>query len=265
VGEAVGRRGDPGGLLVRDAQGGLGQVRHPDAQRARAAARPRDRGGAHVPQRARVLHARQLLHPGRSSRGAPLLRGRGVLLGRHRRRGRGGEGARGVDRRGSGADGSVAGRHPALRPAARQPALPARAGQRDRGRALPPRLHESRAHERARAAPLAAPRAAKGAPRVLRLQDGLGAPQLVRARGGRAGGGVLLRPPELVPVLRGRASGGPRGGRRLRPETSFAKLRLEGRTRRRSCSGSAPTTWRCRPAGWSTPRCSTSAAASRAT
>jgi 4-methylaminobutanoate oxidase (formaldehyde-forming) len=73
---------------------------------------------------------------GEAPRGAPLLRRRRLLLGRHRGRGRGGEGPGGVDRRGPRADGSLGGRHPALRPTARQPAFPARAGQRDRGRAL---------------------------------------------------------------------------------------------------------------------------------
>ena len=61
------------------------RVAHAPCHRARP--RPRDRPGAPAHERAGELHSRQLLHPRRGAGGAALLRGRRVLLGRHRRRG----------------------------------------------------------------------------------------------------------------------------------------------------------------------------------
>ncbi len=255
MGQALGRGRHPGRLLVRDAQGRLGQVRHPDAQRARAAARARDRGGAHVPERARVLHPRQLLHPGRGARGAALLRRRGLLLGRHRRRGWGGEGARGVDRRG-----------PARRWISRRPtsgasrrctatgASCASGSARSwactttsRSRTASSRAGAGCAARRstsgcASAAPASGPRWAGSAPTGSR-------PRVSRRRRctpSVARTGSRMRPPST--------------GRRARRWPSSTRPRSpssgsRARTRRRCCSASAPTTWRCRPAGWSTPRC----------
>ena len=88
----------------------------------------------------------------------------------------------------------------------------------------------------------------RDAPRLLRGQDGLGARQLVRARGRRAGGRLLLRPPELVPVLRGRAPGGPRGGGRLRPD-----LVRQAPARGRGRGGGAPAALRQRRGGAARP------------
>ena len=149
----------------------------------RARPRPRLRPGAPAHERAGELHARQLLPPGRGAGGPALLRRRRLLLGRHRRGGRRRARARRVDRRGPAADGSLAGRHPPLRALSRQPGVPARAGERDRGRALLRGLSQPRAPDRPRTAPLAAPRAPARAARLLRQQDGLGARELVRARG----------------------------------------------------------------------------------
>ena len=256
----------PGGLLLRDAQGGLGQVRDPDAQRARSGC-PRSR-----PRRcALFLNGPESFTPdnyfilGEAPEVRRYYVGAGFCSGGIAAAGGAGQAlAEWIveDRR---ADGSLAGRHPALRALPRQPALPARAGQRDRGRALLHRVPEPRAHERARAAPLAAARAAAGAPRLLRRQDGLGARQLVRARRRRAGDRLLLRPPELVPVLRGRAPRGPRGGGRLRPD-----LVRQAPARGRGRGGGAAAALRqrrgraARPGGLHR-ACSTSAAASRAT
>ena len=251
-----GMDGIPDGLLVRDAAGGLGQVRDPDAQRAGARCpRSRPRRCA-APERARELHARQLLHPRRGARGAAATtwarasaRAASPPRAARARRWR---------------SGSSTDRAPMdlwsadirrFAPFHGEPALPARAGQRDAWASTtswPSRTASSPA-----GAGCAGRRCTSGSrrpARLLRRQDGLGARQLVRARGRRAGDGVLLRPPELVPVRGGRAPRGPRGGGAVRPDL-VRQAPARGRGRRGGPrSGSAPTTWRCRPAASSTPR-----------
>ncbi len=96
LGQALGHGGYPRGIQLRNAPGRLGQVRDPHAQCHRAGARARDGPGPSPDERAGELHAGQLLHPGRSARGAPLLRRGGLLLGWHRDGGRSGAGPRGV-------------------------------------------------------------------------------------------------------------------------------------------------------------------------
>ena len=94
-----------------------------------------------------------------------------------------------------------------------QPHLPARPHGRGARPALRDALALPPARDRARRAPLAGPRPARGSRRVLRRDRRLGARQLVRARRRDAGLRVQLRPAELVRLL---GRGAPRGAHRRR-------------------------------------------------
>ena len=80
---------------------------------------------------------------------------------------------------------SLAGRYPPLRALPRQRPLPERARQRGARPALHDAVAEPRAAVGAAAAPLAALRPARGAARAVRLEDGLGAAEFLRARARR--------------------------------------------------------------------------------
>jgi glycine/D-amino acid oxidase-like deaminating enzyme len=77
-------RPDPGRLPVPAARRRLGPVRAADDQRHPPHALPGNRADQDAAQRARELHARRQLHPGRSAGAARLLRLRRLQLGRHR-------------------------------------------------------------------------------------------------------------------------------------------------------------------------------------
>ena len=100
--------------------------------------------------------------------------------------------------------------------------------------------------------------------RGLRLQDGLGAPQRLRA-GARRGPRLLVGQAVLAAVVRGRAAGRPRGGRGLRPDVVLQVRRRRPAGARRRCSGSARPTSTYRSGTASTRRGSTSAAPTRPT
>ena len=98
-----------------------------------------------------------------------------------------------------------------------RPGLHRGTGDGDPGAALRPPLPLPPVRLLTRRAALAGARAARRARRMLRRSGGLGAAELVRARGRRAPLRVQLLPPELVRVLRGRAPRGARGRRPVRP------------------------------------------------
>ena len=137
--------------------------------------------------------------------------------------------------------------HSPLRALSRGPDVPPRAGQRGRGRPLLHRLPQPRAHQRTRAAPLAALRSPRRQGRLLRRQDGLGARELVRARGRRAGDRLLLRTSELVPVRGRRASRRARERWPCSTRPRSASCCCRGATRSGCSSGCASTTWRLPP------------------
>ena len=167
-------------------------------------------------QRPRELHAGQQLHHRRGAGAEELLRRGGLQLDRHRLRRRRRPGARRVDRRRRALDRPVAGRHPPLRALQRQRHLAARA----RRRGARPALHDAVAEPRARfgaAVPaLAALRPARRERRRVRVEDGLGAAELLRPQRGRAHDRLFLRAPELVRHRRGRAARRTPGRRGLR-------------------------------------------------
>ena len=123
------------------------------------------------------------------------------------------------------------------------------AGLGDPGAALRPPLPLSPVRLCARRAALAGARTARGARRMLRRSGGLGAAELVRPRGRRAPLRVQLPPPELVRVLRGRASCGARGRRALRPVELLQVPSSRAATPAGRCSASAATTSTSSPDG----------------
>ena len=74
----------PLSLRVPAPRRGLGALRRADGLRAAPDPRPPPHGHQEVLQRARELHARQPVHPGRGARAARLLRRRRLQLGGHR-------------------------------------------------------------------------------------------------------------------------------------------------------------------------------------
>ena len=106
---------------------------------------------------------------------------RRLQLDGHRVGGRRRQGARRVDRAGRADARPVAGRHPPLRALQRQRELAARPHQGSAGPALQDAVAEPRARQRAAVPPLAAVRAPARRGRLLRLEDGMGARQLLRA------------------------------------------------------------------------------------
>ncbi len=133
-----------------------------------------------------------------------------------------------VDRRRGARPGPRPGRHPPVRAHAGQQALAAQPGPGDRRPALRHGLAEPRAGKRPGGAPVPGAPPARGAGRMFRHQDGLGAGELVRAGRHQAGRRVQLGAAELVRPQRRRAPGRRAGGVALFDQTSFAKIAVRG-------------------------------------
>ena len=116
------------------------------------------------------------------------------------------------------------------------PALPPGAGERDPGPPLRATLSVPAVRDGPQRAPLAAPRAPRRARSVLRRDGRMGTAQLVCPARRRAGVRVFLRPPELVRAFRGRAPGGARGDRPLRPVELHQVPRGRARCDRRAAT-----------------------------
>jgi sarcosine dehydrogenase len=114
---------------------GLGPVRPAHGKRRRPCAGAGDRGRQAAAQRARKLHARRLVHPGRGAGGGELLCRCRLQRLRHRQRGWCGQGARRMGRGRRATHGPLGRRYPPLRPAPRRCRLCAQA---DRGGLRPP-------------------------------------------------------------------------------------------------------------------------------
>jgi glycine/D-amino acid oxidase-like deaminating enzyme len=130
----------------------------------------------------RKLHPRRQLHPRPRGGMREHVRGRGLQRLRHRLGRRGGLGAGGVGDRGRGADGPLGRRHPPLLGPPRRPPVGLRPDLRGLRQALHRRLPARGDGKRPPLHRLPALRTAQGAPRSLRVQAWLGAPELVRAR-----------------------------------------------------------------------------------
>ena len=215
-GETLGHGRHPRRFRVPASARRLGPVRDPDGERADPGAGARNGRDQAILQRPRELHPRRQLHPRRGAGAAQLLRRRRLQLGGHRERRRRGPGAGRMDRERRADDGSLAGRHPPLRALQQQSALPARARQGDARPALRHAMAEPRIRDRAPVPPFAALRPAGRTGRRLRLEDGLGAAELVRRAGRAARDPLRLRTPELVRRGRARASRDPERRRGLR-------------------------------------------------
>ena len=179
-GEAVGDRRHPGAVRVPAPARRLGPVPDPDGERADPPARPAHRRDQELRQRPGELHAGQQLHHRRGAGAEELLRRGRLQLDRHRERRRRRPGARRVDRRRRADARPVAGRHPALRPLQRQRRLAAVARRRGARAALHDAVAEPRARIGAAVPALAALRPARREGRRVRLEDGLGAAELLR-------------------------------------------------------------------------------------
>ena len=112
--------------------------------------------------------------------------------------------------------------------------------------------------------PVTRPSPAERGQRELRQPDGLGAAELLRPARGAAGDRYAWGKQNWLPwsAAEQRAT---RHAVAVFDQTSFSKFLLAGRMRRRRCSGCARPTSRCRPAGRSTPGCSTHAVPMRRT
>ena len=262
-------RPDPVDVPVPAARRGLGPVRAADDGGDPPHAVPRDGEGQDAAQRPGELHARRQLHPRRSARAAPLLRRRRLQLGGHRQLGRRRQADRRVDRRrrarrATSWDVDIRRFGAATRRTARRsPSAPARRSActtRCAGRA-----RSSRRRGRCARSPLYDLLAAKGA--VFGAKNGWERANYFRAdrRAATPAYPHTLGKPALA-RRRGRASSA-RPARRSRSTTRprSARCCCRAATRSPCCSACAPTRWTSRPAAWSTRRCSTSAAASRAT
>ncbi len=260
-GQAVGVAGrDPLPVRVRAPRRGLGALLGADGQRPAPHPGPRRDRDPQVLQRSGVVHPRQPVPDGRGSRRARLLRRRRVQLRRHRvgrwRRpgaGRVGGGGRADQRPGRRG-------HPPVRTVPRRAGLAAPAGRRDPRAALRRAVAQPRADQRPAPAGLTRLRPAGRPQRLLRLEDGLGAGQLLRApparsrsssTPGTSRAGCPGRPPS-------RPRPGPRSRSSTRPRSRSTSSPVA--TPRRPSSGSAATTSRCRSGPSSTPGCSTGAA-----
>ena len=211
-------RCNPGGFLLRRTPRSHGRTAHAGPRRRDGARAPAPRGRlAEFLLRPGKLHSRRPVPCGRVPRTRQLLRRVRPEFGRHRNLRRDRKGLRGVDGQGS----------PAPRPHRQRPApgvhLPGLAGlYRGAGignprAALRPALPVPPVRLFARCKAFAGARAARRARRMLRGGGGVGAAELVCTRRRRAPLRVRLLPPELVRVLRGRASCGARGRRPVRP------------------------------------------------
>ena len=264
------RRPDSVDLPVPAARRGLGPVRAADDGGDPSHAVPRDGAGEDAAERPRELHARRQLHPRRSARAAPLLRRRRLQLGRHRQLGRRRQADRRMDRR----------RRAAERPrrtstsAASAPFTANRKLLAERtGETLG--LHYAMRWPRQeletarplRTSPLYDLLARQG--RGVRREERLGARQLLPRRRRRPAR------PRRTRTRSARPAGWPTWSREQRAtreavalydQTSFGKFLLQGRDAlARAAAPVRQRDRRRRSAAWSTRRCSTSAAASRAT
>ena len=247
----------PRRLRVRHAAGRLGPVPDPDGQRADPRAGAGEDRHQDLHERARELHARPQLHPGRGAARCKASSSARAST-RWASRARGGAGmalaewivGRRADAR------SLAGRHPPLRALPRQRRLAARPRRRDARPALQDAVAATaswRARRPFRRSPLYDRLQARGACFGTKMGweranwfAGAGETPDIAVRAGAA---------ELVRRRRRRASGRARGrGRRsTRPRSASSCCRAA--TPRRCCSGSAPTTSPCRSAAPSTPAC----------
>ena len=192
---------------------------------------------------------------------AELLRRGRLQLGRHRVRGRGRPGAGPVDhRRPARRRPDHRGHPPVRRRSTGTAAVAAGPGRRGARAALRGALAEPRAGDRPAVPPLARLSPAARGQRLLRLQDGLGAGQLLRPAGAEPRYRVLLGQAELAAVVVAPSSSPPARRWRCSTRPRSPSTWSPGRTPRPRCSGCAPTTWPSRPAGPSTPGCSTTAA-----
>ena len=192
-------------------------------------------------QRPGELHPGRPLHPGRGARPGRLLRGGRLQLGRlrvrRRRRAGGGRLGRGRPR----PDGPLGGGHPAVHAVPGQPPLPARADDRDARPAVRHALAVPPGRDRARRAPLAAPRPRGRRGRVLRRGRRLGASELVRAGGRRAALRVLATAgrtgsPHSADGAPGRSRGRRRSSTRRRSARSSSRAATRRRILRRICA-----------------------------
>ena len=260
----MGRRTDSRWLRVPVAAGRLGPLRDPDAERDPPDAVPRDRRSEAAAERAGELHPRRQLHPRRSAGARRVFRLRRLQFRGHREQRWRGQARRRVDRQRRTAARPLGRRHPPIRAVSGQPPAPLRPHGRIARPALRDALAARGAGDGAAAAALAALRPPRREGRGVRQQDELGARELLSACGRRetsvhtrhAGMAAARRSTSSAPAAR----------------TSSSSIRR----RSPSSSSRAATRWRCSnahaqtrstfPSGrWSTPRCSTLAAASKAT
>ena len=265
-GQAVDGGPDPAALPVPAAGRGLGPVRAADDQRHPPHALPGDGRDQDAAQRAGELHARRQLHPGRGAGAARLLRLRRLQLGRHRqlRRRRPADGRMDRRRRGAAATcGTWTSAASAPSPANRK-ALAERTGETlGLHYAMRWPRQELETARPLRTSPLYDLLAAKGA--EFGSKNGWERANYFRPAGARAAPAHTLGPPGLAALGDRGAAGHARGGGAVRPELASPSCCCRAAMRWPCCSACAPTRWTCRSAAWSTPRCSTSAAASRAT
>ncbi len=161
-----------------------------------------------------------------------LLRRRRLQLRRDRLGRRRGPGPGGVGRRGRGDLRPGRRRHPALRALPRQQPVAAVAGGGGARAALRGAVAEPRDGDRPAVPVLPAARPARGAGCVVRLEDGLGAPQLLRAGRLPDRPVVLLGQAAVAGLVGGGAARHPGGGGGLRPDVVLeVRRRRAGRAR----------------------------------
>ena len=245
---AAARRGRPAGRPARAPPARHGALRRGLGGRAEPRARAAHGGDRQGRLRARGVHPRRRVHPGRDGGRRPLGGG-GVLRARAGRRGRGREGHGGVDRRRAARVRRRRDGHPPLRRALPQPAP--RPGPRPgRLRALLRRRLPARgARRRAPAARPAGLRAAGRARGELRREGRLGAGQLARGqRRGRRRGAAPARLGRAL-LVAGHRRGVPRRARHRRALRPVLLRQARGARRRRARGAGAAVRERGRPPG----------------
>ncbi len=147
-GQALGRGRHSRGPQLQPAEARLGPLQ--GLLGSRYAPCPGDGESRHRPilRQRGVFHARQPLHHGRGPGAQAVLRRRGAELDRHRRRRRGRQGHRGVDRSRPPDDGPDRGGHSALPPLPEPLAIPVRPHRRDRRHAVRDALAPPAARDR---------------------------------------------------------------------------------------------------------------------
>ena len=201
---------------------------------------------------------------GRSAGGRRLFRLRRIQLRGHRQFRRRGPADRRMDRRRRSAARPVGRRHPPLRAVPREPQAPGRPHGRVARPALRDALAARGAADGAAAAPLAALRPAAREAARCSAPSSTGSAPTISCR----------RAPTRRPTRSARRAGCRSSSKSSAPAARTSSCSTRRRspnsssraaTRWPSCSGCAPTTSTCPSARWSTRRCSTSAADSRAT